>query len=65
MTSYPTARLAYLTRPDSETVLLNLQFDREASRVIEIDSAGQQIERVQINRDQLANIIKDGVGVLG
>ena len=65
MTSYPTARLAYLTLPDSETVLLNLQFDREASRVIEIDSAGQQIERIQINRDQLANIIKDGVGVLG
>lgn len=63
--TYPTARLAYLTRPDSETVLLNLQFDREASRVIEIDSSGQQIERVRINRDQLANIIKDGVGVLG
>lgn len=65
MTPYPHARLAYLTRPDSETVLLNLQFYREASRIIEIDSAGQQIERVQINRDQLANIIKDGVGVLG
>jgi hypothetical protein len=64
-TPYPTARLAYLTAPDADTLLLNIQFDRDASRVIEVDSAGQQIERIQISKAALANIIKDGVGVLG
>jgi hypothetical protein len=65
MTSYPTARLCYVTQPEPGTLVLNLQFDRDATRVIEGMSDGAHLERIQISREQLANIIKDGVGVLG
>jgi hypothetical protein len=64
MTAPPVARLAYITQPDADTVLLNLQFDRDTSRVIDVTGEGVQIERVKISREQLANIVKDGVGVL-
>ena len=64
MTPYPTARLAFFSQ-EGDDLYLTLQFDRDASRVIEITEIGMQVERVRITRGQLANIVKDGVRVLG
>ena len=65
MTAPPLARLAYLTEPEQGTFLLNIQFDSATPRITDVMADGSQIERVQISRDQLANIVKDGVRVLG
>jgi hypothetical protein len=65
MTNPPLARLAYITEPEPDTVWLNLQFDPDQPRVTDVTASGSRFERVQITRDQLANIVKDGVGVLG
>jgi hypothetical protein len=46
-------------------VWLNLQFDPDQPRVTDVTAGGSRFERVQITRDQLANIVKDGVRVLG
>jgi len=65
MTSYPLARLCYVTQPEPDTYLLNLQFDPDQPRVTDVTVSGERFERVRISREQLANIIKDGAGVLG
>lgn len=65
MTPYPIAHLAYLTEPESGCFLINLQFDPDQPRVTDVTASGSRFERVQITRDQLANIVKDGVRVLG
>ena len=64
MTTPPLARLAYITTPDADTVMLNLQFDADQPRVVDVTAAGSRFERIQISRTQLENIVKDGVGVL-
>jgi hypothetical protein len=64
MTVPPLARLAYITQPDTGTVLLNLQFGPDQARVTDVTADGTQIVRVRITREQLSNIVKDGVGVL-
>lgn len=64
MTSYPLARLCYVTQPEPDTYLLNLQFDPDQHRVTDVTVSGERFERVRISHDQLANIIKDGAGVL-
>ena len=65
MTSYPIARLCYITQPEPDTFVLNLQFEPDQPRVTDVMASGERFERVQISRDQLANIIKDGAVVLG
>jgi len=65
MTPYPVARLCYVTQPEPDTFWLNLQFDPDQPRVTDVTISGSRFERVQISREQLANIIKDGAGVLG
>lgn len=65
MTNPPLARLCYITQPEPDTFVLNLQFDPDQHRVTNVTVSGSRFERVQITRDQLANIVKDGVGVLG
>jgi hypothetical protein len=45
-----TARLAYLTQPSPDVILLNLQ-------------VAEDIERVEITRDQLRNILIDGAAM--
>jgi hypothetical protein len=64
MTAPPVARLAYITQPEPDTVLLNLQFDPDQPRVVDVTATGSRFERIQISRTQLENIVKDGVGVL-
>lgn len=64
MTPYPTARLCYVTNPEPDTFLLHLQFDPGQDRVTDVTIDGTRFERISITRDQLSNIVKDGVGVL-
>jgi hypothetical protein len=64
MTPYPKASLCYVTQPEPDMVILNLQFDRDASRVIEGLGDGSHFERIQISREQLVNIVKKGAEVL-
>lgn len=64
MTPYPAARLCRLTNPEPDTFVLNLQFDPEQHRVVDVSLDGSRFERIRITRDQLSNLIKDGVGVL-
>lgn len=64
MTPYPKARLCYVTQPEPDTFVLNLQFDPDQHRVTDVSLDGSRLDRVRITRDQLANIVKDGVGVL-
>lgn len=65
MTNPPIARLCYITQTEPDTFVLNLQFDPDQPRVTDVTASGSRFERVQITRDQLANIVKDGVRVLG
>lgn len=45
------ADLAYLTNPGPGVFLLNLKFE------------GREIERIELTKDQLGNIIADGAGM--
>lgn len=63
-TPYPTARLCYVTNPEPGTFLLHLQFEPGQDRVTDVMIDGARFERISITRDQLSNIVKDGVGVL-
>ncbi len=58
---YPLAQLCYVTQPGPDTIVLNLQFNRETSRVIEVTDNGSYIERVRLTKNQLMNILKDGM----
>lgn len=64
MTPYPAARLCYVTQPEPGTFLLHLQFEPDQHRVTDVSLDGSRLERVRISREQLSNIVKDGVGVL-
>lgn len=64
MTPYPAARLCYVTQEAPGTFLLNIQFDPGQDRVSDVSVDGSRLDRVRITREQLSNIIKDGVGVL-
>jgi hypothetical protein len=57
-TSDRTAKLAYLTQPEPGVYLLNLQFDEPGM------ARGKAFERVEITRDQLRNIVADGVAMV-
>lgn len=64
MTPYPAARFCYVTHPEPDTFILNLQFDPGEDRVTDIKVDGTRFERVRISREQLSNLIKDAVVVL-
>lgn len=64
MTPYPKARLCYVTQIDPETFALNLQFEPGQDRVSDVMADGSRFDRIRISREQLSNIVKDGVGVL-
>jgi hypothetical protein len=64
MTPYPAARLCYITNPEPDTFILNIRIDPEQHRVSEVMADGTRFDRVRITREQLSNIVKDGVGVL-
>ena len=64
MTPYPEMRLCYVTKTDPETFVLNLQFAPGQDRVVDVMADGSRLERIRINREQLANIVRDGVEVL-
>lgn len=64
MTSPPPAKLAYLTQPAEGAFLLNLQFDADQPRVIDITQGGARFERVALSREQLRNIVADGTMAL-
>lgn len=63
-TPYPTARLCYVTQPEPDTFVLHLQFDPGQNRVSDVMFDGSRFDRIRISREQLANIVKDGVVVL-
>lgn len=64
MTPYPTARLCYVTQPEPDTFLLHVQLAPGEDRVTDVTIDGARLDRVRITREQLSNIVKDGVGVL-
>lgn len=63
-TPYPTARLCYVTQPEPGVFILNVQFNAEQHRVSDVNADGSRLDRISITREQLSNIVKDGVGVL-
>jgi hypothetical protein len=64
MTPYPAARLCYVTHEDPDTFLLNIQFDPGQDRVSDVLVDGSRFDRIRLTREQVSNIVKDGVGVL-
>lgn len=62
MTPYPTARLCYVTQPEPDTFVLNLQFEPDQHRVTDVMLDGSRFERIRISREQLVNLVKDGAG---
>ena len=59
MTNPPVARLAFITEPEPGTFLLNLQFGKDAPRVIDTMDDEHRYERVEITHDQLRNLATD------
>ncbi|MGM4997814.1 hypothetical protein AB8A05_04050 [Tardiphaga sp. 538_B7_N1_4] len=47
----PVAKLAYLTQPAPGVILLNIQIE------------GREFERVEVTRDQLANMVVEGAAL--
>lgn len=58
-TSDRTAKLAYLTQPEPGQFVLNLKFEEPG-----LERGQGPFERVQISRDQLRNIVADGVAMV-
>jgi hypothetical protein len=60
MTSPPVAKVFRLTEPVNGTFLVNMVFDADQPRVIDVKSDGSRVEIVEITQSQLAMALSDG-----
>ena len=60
MTPPPVAKVARLTEPEAGIYLLNMVFDADQPRVIDVKSDGSRVEIVRITETQRALLVADG-----
>lgn len=60
MTNPPIAKVFRLTEPVNGKFLVNVVFDADQPRVIDVKSDGSRVEIIEITQSQLANALADG-----